>query len=81
MFLRNKELKKILFQCYSHLTLQSAEEGEGHGEGVGDVTGQSECATASTMMTHLVPCECSPRVNWPCSHEERTDFPVTFVRE
>lgn len=48
-----------------------AEELEGHGAGVGDVREQSECATASTMMTHLVPCETKAceALNWHTRRE------------
>lgn len=48
--------------------------------GWGMCGGQSECATASTMMTHLVLCE-TEAFNWHCSHEERADFPLALVRE
>lgn len=57
-----------------------AEEREGHGAGVGEVREQSECATASTMMTHLVPCETKAceALNW---HTRRELTSRQHVRE
>lgn len=75
--------KQNFLSIVVHLTLHSAEEIEGHGEGVGDVREQSECATASTMMTHSVPCETKAckAFNRHWSHKERTAFSLMHVRE
>lgn len=50
---REREGEKKPF-LVSELTLQTIELAEGHGEGVGEVRWQTECATASAdMMIHL----------------------------